>query len=49
MDEFVQVVMSNVTDVTLLSEFTVMVRILCFCIVIEGIGVTIGHISSLGR
>lgn len=49
MDEFVQVVMSNITDITLLSEFTVMVRIICFCLVIEGIGVTIGHISSLGR
>ena len=49
MEDFVNVVMNNVTDVTLLTEFTTMVRIICFCIVIEGIGVTIGHISSLGR
>lgn len=49
MEDFVNLVMSNITEITFLSEFTVLVRLLCFCLVIEGIGVCVSHLSSLGR
>ena len=49
MDDFVSLVMSNIIEVTTLSEFTVLVRLICFCLIIEALGVTISHISSLGR
>lgn len=49
MEDFVSLVMSNITEVTIISEFTVMVRLICFCLIIEALGVIISHISSLGR
>ena len=49
MEDFVALVMQDITEVTYLTEFTVMVRLICICLVIEALGVTISHISSLGR
>lgn len=49
MEDFVALVMSEISEVTPLAEFTVIVRLICFCLVIEALGVTISHISSLGR
>lgn len=49
MEELVTLIMGEVLDPTLITEFTVMVRVLVFSLVIEMFGVYVSHLSSIGR
>lgn len=49
MEDFVALVLGDLTELTFVSGFTCIIRLLALCIVIEGFGVILSHISSLGR
>lgn len=49
MEDLANFIMGEISDPTLINEFTIMVRILVFSLVVEGIGVYISHISNIGR
>lgn len=49
MEDLSNFIIGEISDPTLMNEFVVMVRILVFSLVVEGIGVYISHISKLGR
>lgn len=49
MDDLFTFLIGDISDFSVLSEFTVMVRLIAFSLVIEAFGVCVGHISSVGR
>lgn len=49
MDELYTFLLGEISDVSMLSQFYVMVRLIAFSLVVEALGVVCGNISSLGR
>lgn len=49
MEDFVALVLGDVTCMTYLTVFTVMIRLICICLIVELVGVVISHLASIGR
>ena len=49
MDELYTFLLGEISDVSMMTEFVVMVRLIAFSLVVEALGVVCGNISSLGR
>ena len=49
MEEIFSWLLGDLQDITMITEFSVLIRIIVFCIVVESLGVVCGNISSLGR